>query len=129
MKKIALSISNRVFAESVHLMLGQTGEFHPIQILSRKLDVVLIECQAARPDILMMDVAPASSETTLEERLELMKELKETLPDCKMVLFCDETAYPDLARDVMRAKQVGKIDAFFYASVTAEYLAAALDSL
>ena len=59
----------------------------------------------------------------------MIDELRRELPGCKMVLLCDETAYPELARDVMRAKQAGKIDAFFYASVTAEYLTAALDSL
>ena len=34
-----------------------------------------------------------------------------------------------VARAVVRAKQAGQIDGFFYASVTAEYLTAALDAL
>ena len=55
--------------------------------------------------------------------------LRQELPGCKMALLCDETAYPELAREVMRVKQTGQIDAFFYASVTAEYLAAALDAI
>lgn len=129
MKRIAISIANRVFAESVHLMLKQTGDFHPLYVPPRQLEMILIECQAARPDIVLMDVTPSSSETRLEGRLALIDELHRELPECKMVLLCDETAYPEMARDVMRAKQAGKIDAFFYASVTAEYLTAALDSL
>lgn len=129
MKKIAISIANRVFAESVHLMLKQTGDFHPLYVPPRQQEMILIECQAASSDIVLMDVTPSSSETRLEGRLALIDELRRELPGCKMVLLCDETAYPEMARDVMRAKQAGKIDAFFYASVTAEYLTAALDSL
>ncbi|MDY5987868.1 hypothetical protein [Sporofaciens sp. SGI.106] len=129
MKKIAISISNRVFAESVYLMLKQTGDFHPLYVPPRQQEMILIECQAAGPDILLMDVTPSSLETRLEGRLALIDKMRRELSACKMVLLCDEIAYPELARDVMRAKQAGKIDAFFYASVTAEYLAAALDSL
>lgn len=57
-----------------------------------------------------------------------MNELKKSVPECKIAVFCDETAYPGQAREVIRAKQTGKTDAFFYASVTAEYLTAAPDS-
>ena len=68
---------------------------------------------------------------TPEERreLELANELKKSIPKCKIAAFCDETAYPDQAREVIRAKQTRKTDAFFYASVTAEYLTAAPDSI
>lgn len=72
MKKIAVSIRNRVFSEGILLMLRQTGDFRPIRIPSQS---------------------------------------------------------PELARDVMRVKQAQQIDAFFYASVTAQYLVAALDAL
>jgi hypothetical protein len=51
------------------------------------------------------------------------------LPSCKTALLCDEQAYPDLADKVKQAKQFGKISSFFYSSVTADYLAAALDAL
>ena len=129
MKKIAVSIRNRVFSESVMLMLRQTGDLNPIRIPWEPPDMVLIECQAAEAEIVLMDVTPAPPETALEGRLALIEKLRQELPQCRMVLLCDEIAYPELARDVMRAKQAGKIDAFFYASVTAGYLAAALDSL
>lgn len=129
MKKIAVSIRNRVFSESVMLMLRQTGDLNPIRIPWEPPDMVLIECQAAKAEIVLMDVTPAPPETALEGRLALIEKLRQELPQCRMVLLCDEIAYPELARDVMRAKQAGKIDAFFYASVTAGYLAAALDSL
>ncbi|MEI3218547.1 MAG: hypothetical protein V8S08_01600 [Lachnoclostridium sp.] len=34
MKRIAVNIRNRVFSESILLMLRQTGDFHPIPIPS-----------------------------------------------------------------------------------------------
>ena len=129
MKRIAVSIRNRVFSESVMMMLLQTGDFRPIRIPSQPPDMILVECQASAPEIVLMDVTPAPPETTVAGRLNLIEKLRLELPHCKMVMLCDEVAYPQLARDVMRAKQAGQIDAFFYASVTAEYLTAALNAL
>ena len=116
MKKVSVSIQNRFFSESVLLMLRRSGDLCPVSVPSAPPDVVLSECESP-------------SESRLEERLELAKKLRERLPSCKIALLCDETAYPELARDVMRAKQEGKIDAFFYASVTTEYLIASLNAL
>lgn len=129
MKRIAISIRNRVFAESIFLMLKQTGDFQPFRIPASSREEVLIECRTVRPQILLMDVAPSPEDSALQKRLELVSAMRKEQPGCKQVLLCDETAYPELAREVMRARQTGQIDHFFYASVTAEYLAAALDAL
>ncbi|MCI6019419.1 MAG: hypothetical protein MRZ59_11320 [Clostridiales bacterium] len=129
MKSIAVSIRNRVFSESVLLMLKQTGALQPIQIPTQPPEMIIIECRAAKPDILLMDITPVSCDTALEGRLMMIDQLKKELPDCRYALLCDETAYPEAARNVMRAKQRGQIDAFFYASVTAEYLTASLEAL
>ena len=129
MKKIAISIRNRVFSESIYLMLKQTGDFHPVRLPSAPPEILLVECRTEKPDVLLMDVTPSPPEATLESRLLLAEYLAEEQPGCKTVLFCDETAYPRLAREVMRAKQAGKVDQFLYGSVTLEYLAATLEAL
>lgn len=129
MKKIAVSIRNRIFSESILLMLKQTGDFRPVRIPSQPSDMILMECQSAQPDIMLMDVTPTPPEMTLAGRLQLIEKIHRELPECKIALLCDEIAYPELAREVMRAKQTGQIDTFFYASVTAGYLTAALDAL
>lgn len=129
MKKICVSMKNRVFAESIMFMLERTGDFTPVRIVSDPPGEVIAECESEKPDIVFFDVTPTSAQTDCGGRLELVNELKKSVPDCKIAVFCDETAYPDQAREVIRAKQTGKIDAFFYASVTAEYLTAALDSI
>ena len=66
---------------------------------------------------------------TLEKRLESGEQVRRLLPDCRIALLCDEVADPDLAEQVMHARRFGRIDAFFYASVTANYLIAALEAL
>lgn len=129
MKKIAVSIRNRVFSESTMVMLRQTGAFHPVRIPDQKPEEILIECLAANPDIVLMDVMPSPRDNSIEKRLEVVEQLRFELPGCRTAFLCDEVAYPEIARDVIRAKQDGKVDAFFYASVTAEYLTAALDAI
>ena len=129
LKKISVSIQNRVFSESVLLMLRRSGDLCSVSVPSAPLEVVISECESEKPNILLMDVVPSPAETGLTERLELAEKMRKKLPECKIAFLCDEIAYPELARDVMRAKQAGKIDAFFYASVTAEYLTAALSAL
>lgn len=128
-KQIAVSMQNRVFAESVMLMLQRSGEFRPVRIAAGPPERALRECIAAQPEILLMDVTPTSPATDLAGRMQLIEGMRREQPGCKVAILCDETAHPTLAREVMRAKQAGRIDAFFYASVTAEYLTAALDSI
>lgn len=128
-KRIAVSMQNRVFAESVMLMLQRSGEFRPVRIAAGPPERALRECIAAQPEILLMDVTPTSPATDLAGRMQLIEGMRREQPGCKVAILCDETAHPTLAREVMRAKQAGRIDAFFYASVTAEYLTAALDSI
>ncbi|MGN0372751.1 MAG: hypothetical protein ACI4F3_08050 [Enterocloster sp.] len=129
MKKIAVSMRNRVFAESMMFMLERTGDFYPVRILSVSQEDILLECLVQRPEILLLDVTPTVPETTVEGRLKLIAKVREQQPDCKIAVFCDETAHPEQAYSTKRAKQDGRIDAFFYASVTAEYLSAALDAI
>ena len=128
-KKIAVSMRNRVFAESIMFMLERTGDFRPVRITDTLPEVILRECRVEKPDLLLLDVTPTSPETTIAGRLKLIQKLRAEQGSCKFAVFCDETAHPEQAREVMRAKQDGQIDAFFYASVTAEYLTAALDAI
>lgn len=129
MRKIAVNMQSRIYTESILLILGQTGDFCPCRIPAHAAEEILIECMAENPEILFMDVVPTPVEMSLKKRLEVTRAMRRELPGCKIAILCDETAYPELAREVMRAKQAGEIDVFFYASVTAEYLTAMLYAL
>lgn len=129
MKKIAVSMRNRFFADSVMFMLERAGDFCPACITETASDKIILECRAIHPEILLLDVTPTSEETMVSGRLNMIKKLREILPDCKIAIFCDEVAHPEQAHETMRAKQDGLIDNFFYASVTGEYFAAALNAI
>ena len=119
-------MKNRFFAESTMLALRGTGNFEPYLISFTPAQDMVTECGAVRPDLLLVDVTPTPPDLTLDGRLNAISTLRNICPDVKIAVICDETAYPTLAQDIVWAKMAGKIDAFFYASVTAEYLANAL---
>ena len=128
MNKIVVSIQNGLLAEGIVQMLKESGEFHPIRTVSEKKDSVIQNCRALSADILLAEVSYASG-TTIEKRLLEAKELRSLLPQCKIAFLCDENSSPEIAREVMNAKKDGFVDAFFYSSVTAKYLVAALCAL
>ena len=64
-----------------------------------------------------------------QSRLSLIDRLSAKVPGCKFALLCDENSDPELARQVVCARQDRRIDAFLYASVTPAYLVAAMDAL
>ena len=128
MKNIVVCIGNGLLSEAIMNMLRSSGEFKPFRLLVQKKSHIASDCEAVAADILLMDVSYASG-TTFEMRLKEVKQVREKIPPCKLVLLCDENSSPDIAREVANAKKDGLIDAFFYSSVTEKYLTAALASL
>ena len=80
LKRIAISIRNRVFAESILFVLKQTGEFHPVRLPSVWPERILIECRSIQPEILLMDVTLAQPETTIEGRAENAEKAPSRVP-------------------------------------------------
>ena len=129
MRKIVVSIQNGLLAEAITGMLNDSGEFQPFRVpVGNKKNDVVSNCEMLSADILIAEVSYASG-TTVEARLREFKEVRKNVPACKIVLLCDENSAPDIAREVTLAKKDGLIDNFFYSSVTAKYLLAALVSL
>lgn len=129
MKKIVVSIQNGLLAEAITGMLSDSGEFQPFRIpVGNKKTSVVENCEMLSAEILLAEVSYAVG-TTVETRLREVREVKIRTPNCKIVLLCDENSAPDIAREVTLAKKDGLIDNFFYSSVTAKYLLAALASL
>ena len=128
MKNIVVCIGNGLLSEAIIKMLKNSGEFKPFRVLIQKNSNIANDCEALSADILFLDVSYASG-TTMETRLKEVKQVREKIPTCKLVMLCDENSSPDIAREVANAKKDGLIDAFFYSSVTEKYLTAALASL
>ena len=129
MRKIIVSVQNGLLAEAITQMLAESGEFQPVRVpvAGRKSDLAA-QCEMLQAQTMIAEVSYASG-TTLDCRLVEAKQLRTLLPDCKIVFLCDENTAPELAREVMMAKKDGRIDGFFYSSVTAKYLLAALTAL
>jgi hypothetical protein len=53
----------------------------------------------------------------------------EAMAQCKIILMCDETSAPDLAKEVVQFKREGLIDDFVYSSVSEAYLLAMLEAM
>ena len=128
MKTIVVSVQNGLLAEGIIRTLKESGEFRAYKTVPGKSNSVLWDCESLNPDILLMEVSHAP-DSTLPKRLEEGAAVRKALPHCKLVLLCDENAAPDIARQVSVAKQDGRIDNFFYSSVTGSYLTAALSAL
>ncbi len=128
MKKIVLSIQNSLLAEMLTVNLLESGDFMPQRCLFEKANEEYDNCRLLSADILLMEVSYTPA-TTLENRMRDVKRVRENVPACKIVLLCDENSAPNIAHEVAKAKQDGLIDGFFYSSVGAKYLIAALNSL
>ena len=128
MRRIVVSIQNRLLSEAICETLREDGKFETFEILQEHMDKTADECELLRPEILLMEVT-YGYEATLEKRLEPGHRVREILPDCKIVLLCDDNSSPSIANSVKEARYKGFIDAFFYASVSSAYLKAVLESL
>ena len=129
MKRIVVSVQSGLLAEAIMQMLSDSGEFKPYcASVGAVKNGTVSQCEMIDAEILIAEVSYATG-TTIDTRLEEIKQLREKLPGCKIVLLCDENSAPDIAREVMLVKRDGLIDGFFYSSVTAKYLLAALLSL
>ena len=128
MRSIVVSMQNMLLSEAVARTLAEPGEFRVEQVLPGKTSDTFSLCRVMQADILLMEVSRLSA-YTLESRLSLIDRLSAKIPGCKFALLCDENSDPELARQVVCARQDRRIDAFLYASVTPAYLVAAMDAL
>lgn len=128
MRKIVVSIQNGLLAEALTQLLSASGEFEPYRTAVDKNKRAVSACVACNADLVLMEVTH-TAHTSLETRLHEGEQIRQLVPGCKIVLLCDENVSPDIAADVVTAKKEGRIDAFYYSSVTGKYLAAALYAL
>ena len=128
MRKIVVSIQNGLQGEALTSLLQLSGEFEPYRAAVDKNKRTVSACVACHADLVLMEVTH-TAHTTLDERLLEGEQIRQLVPGCKIVLLCDENVSPDIAREVVAAKKSGRIDAFYYSSVTGKYLVAALYAL
>ena len=117
MKNVVVSMQNTLLAEAVAGAFRKTGDFRVEQVLPGRPGDAPSLCASAKADVLLMEVSRLGG-YTLESRMHVIDTVRRAVPGCKFALLC-----------VMRTRQDRLIDAFFYASVTSQYLTAAVDAL
>jgi DNA-binding NarL/FixJ family response regulator len=127
-RKIVVSIQNGLLGEALTSLLQLSGEFEPYRAAVDKNKRTVSACVACHADLVLMEVTH-TAHANLEGRLLEGEQIRQLVPGCKIVLLCDENVSPDIAREVVAAKKSGRIDAFYYSSVTGKYLVAALYAL
>jgi chemotaxis response regulator CheB len=128
MRRIVVSIQNGLLAEALTGMLRQSGEFEPYRVAVDKKKRTVPACMAFTPDIVLMEVSQAAG-STMPERMAEVAQLRQMVPECKIVFLCDENISPEIAKNVVSIRKNREIDAFYYSSVTGKYLIAALYAL
>lgn len=127
MKRTVVAIINNLVSEAVCMALKKNG-FITNKSLSQTTDSITKLCNASFANLLLMDVTRAG-DGTFEKRKETVIEIKKQNSDIKIGLFCDNVSDKDVSFNVMRAKEEGLIDVFFYESVPSDYMADVLQSL
>ena len=81
MKNIVVCIGNGLLSEAIIKMLKNSGEFKPFRVLIQKNSNIANECEALSADILLLDVS-YNFGTTMETRLNEVKQVREKIPTC-----------------------------------------------
>lgn len=126
MKDILLSLQNYLLSDAIKTALQSSTEFR-VQVIEKASEIAET-CRIVRPAVLLMETT-GYPPCTFSQRMDIRRQVRAVSPESKIVLLCDENAEKDVAYSVKAAKQDGRIDAFFYASVSTSYLIAALDTL
>lgn len=128
MRRIIINMKDYIFADAVaqSLRADPRGDFTVQNATSP--EEVRQYSRLCEPFAVLLEVTRYPS-YGLAERLTLRDQVKADNPDCKIVLVVDENTEEELARQVRQAKKEGLIDQFIYASVSASYLVALMDTL
>ncbi len=126
-KSVLLCIRNGLMASGILKMFHEKDA--SIQVTNEndtEFFMGLVEIK--KPDIVVIEVKGVKPFTLSEWNVRL-REMRETLPRCKIAMIVDDENYPDTADAVKNEKANGNIDAFFYASSGLGYLIDAISSL
>ena len=126
MKNIVVSIPNNLLSGGLCLYLKRESSFCIFQ--EDRLAQLTDTCVAAGANVLLAEVRHYSP-YTVGDWLKRSAQIKERLPQCRVAFVVDENSSPEVAQEVKQAKRKGLIDAFFYGTVSGEYVTAVLGSL
>ncbi len=126
MQRVILDTQNYLLSDAIKEALRQNGSFMVER--SPAPDATAQKCVNFSTNIVIMEVT-GYSPWRLCERMKIRDTVKEKCLDCKIVLLVDENTEREVAEQVKTAKKDGLIDMFLYASTSASFLTAIIDTL
>mgnify|MGYP001217454418 CR=1 FL=1 len=126
MQRVIVNMQNFVFSEAIERSLRAGGDF-AVSVVQDPREVAR-QCSLLAADALLMEVT-GFTPWLLAERLKIRGAVRKQSPACKIVLLVDENAEQQVAEQVKQAKRDGLIDQFIYASTSASFLVALMDTL
>lgn len=127
MRRVVIDMQNILFADAIQQALTGFDADFQVHRAERAEDIAEL-CAMVRPYALLMEVS-AYAPWQLPQRLLIRDQVKQEIPDCKVVFVVDENTEKRLADRVRQAKKDGLIDNFIYGSISATYLSAVIDAL
>lgn len=127
MRRIVIDMHNTLFASAVAKALSDYESDFELFVSETPMTTAET-CMDAGANIVLMETLPVKG-WDLEDRIKIRDRVKKNLGDCRVVLVVDENENKKLAADVRNLKRDGRIDAFVYGSISAEYLAAIMDTV
>ncbi len=115
-----------IFASGIQRALTEQRPDWSIEILPGA-DHIAALCREKRPDALLLEALPWNP-WTVEQRLEICQEIRQTVPACKLCMMVNE-GEKKLVEAAIQAKRNGQIDAFAFEDISPAYLAAVIDCL
>lgn len=124
MKRVILDMCNGLMEMSIMNTLTNSGNFEVYSIRRNREKNGTQEIA----DIALLEVA-YNSGFTIEENLSKVSALHNIMPECKVLLICDENSVTELTRKVAQSKKDGLIDEFIYSTVSESYLLAIMEAM
>ncbi len=128
MKICVVNTVNGLLDGMIMRYIKDRGILEPTHVIDMKEDEPEMTCIMLNAHVVLMEVSPREK-YTFEDRMHTIDQLRKELPDCKIALLVDERSFPEQARKVKEAASQKLIDAFYYSSVSGEYISDSLGAL
>ena len=126
MIRIVLDLPGDFYTEELGNRLKATGNFR-VSVLDRRNSAVSEQLGSASADEVLLGISSLAG-FSFEERIITIREIKNSFPSLKIMVFCDDGVPKDVLEGVKVLKQVKLIDGFFYTSVSIDYIIDMLES-
>ncbi len=119
MKNVVIHIQNELFLASLRHAIASNDKELTVTVQNFEGSCVST-CQSVEADIFIAEVR-SKPPLTIEEWFLRIAEIKEKLPNCKIIFVVDEESSQKSAKQVREAFKEKKIDMFFFSKSGLDY--------